>query len=236
MIDIHCHILYGVDDGAASYDESCEMLDVAAGQGITHIIATPHYRKGMFPYHTTEIMAAFERLREEAASLGIGLYLGCEYHADSDMVVNLRSGRILTLAGGDHVLCEFSSSDPYSRMRSRLDELTAVGYVPVIAHAERCELFQKDEGLLDEFRKMGALIQLNADSILGSDGRFIKRTCRRILKNDLADIVASDCHDMSARYNRMGQCYDHIASKYGDKTARKLFYDNPRRILSGTND
>ncbi len=231
MVDIHCHLLYGVDDGAGSFEESYEMFEDAVAQGITDIIATPHYRRGMFPYHRENVRASYEQMSGYAKELGIRLYLGCEYHADSEMIENLKSGRVMTLAGSDYVLTEFSGGDGYGRIRGRIDELIANGYIPVMAHVERYSFFQKDVGALEEFRRMGVLIQINADSILGADGWKAKRTCAKILKNDLADIVASDCHDVYDRRNRMQKCMDHVSAKYGKGRAQRLFVACPQRIL-----
>ena len=231
MTDIHCHILYGVDDGAKTPEESLAMLEDAADQGITQIIATPHYRLGMFPYYIDDIRESYEFVSAKASELGIYFRLGCEYHADSEMVANIKQRRVATLAGGDHVLTEFSGASTYAQIRSRLGELTAGGYIPVIAHAERIGVFREDTALIDEVRRMGAMIQLNADSILGSDGFGIKRACRKILKEDLADIVASDAHNMSDRCNRMRRCMDYVGSKYGEEMARRLFVINPDMII-----
>ncbi len=232
MTDIHCHILYGVDDGAKDYEEALAMLEDAADQGITNIIATPHYRQGMFPYIIDDIKESYELISARAAGLGLGFRLGCEYHADSEMIDNIRNRRIATMAGSDYVLTEFSSEDPYIRIRNKLDELAANGFIPIIAHAERIRAFREDTLLLEEVRKLGAKVQLNADSILGADGNTIRKACKKILKSDLADIVASDSHDLGGRRCRMSECMKHVASKYGEDRARKLFDTNPGEILN----
>ena len=231
MIDIHCHLLYGVDDGAGTIGMSMKMLDDAIGQGITDIILTPHYRKGMFPYDTQTVIEHFEELSDMAAGRNINMYLGCEYHANSDMIEYLQSGRCLTLADSDYVLVEFAYDSAFMQVQTRLDELISNGYTPVIAHAERYEVFEKDPDLLMQFREMGARVQLNADSILGIDGGAIKRVCKKILKKDLADMVASDSHDMSERRSHMKECAQYVAKKYGEERARKLFVTRPARIL-----
>lgn len=226
MIDIHCHLLYGVDDGAAALDMSERMLSDAAGQGITDMILTPHYRRGMFSWNRKKIAQNFMSLREAAAYFGIGIFLGCEYHADADMVQNLRQGNVPTLAGSDHVLTEFGYESDYVRMRNTLDDLLSNGYVPVIAHAERYHVIQKDVGILAQLREMGCLIQMNAGGILGVEGHVESRTCKTALKEDVIDIVASDSHDMSDRRSRMRQCRDLVAKKYGEQRARRLFEEN----------
>lgn len=236
MVDIHCHLIYGVDDGAASFDVSETMLADAARQGITDIIATPHYREGMFPYDVDTVLNNYYRVSETAERLGLRLFLGCEYHADYDMLGNLRNKRVATLAGSNYVLVEFSYSSSYINVHNKINELISEGYIPVIAHAERYGIFQKDPGLLMQFREMGAYVQLNADSILGTDGGTIRRTCKKILKEDLADIVASDSHDMKERRNRMYECRKLLEKKLGNANANRLFEKVPRMIIRSANE
>ena len=232
MVDIHCHLLYGVDDGATSFKVSSIMLDEAAAQGITDIILTPHYRKGMFPYNNENIANNYETIKKVADSNGIKLYLGCEYHADSDMIQYLQAGRVRTLAGTDYVLVEYSHDSTYLQVRNSLEELISNGYIPVIAHAERYRIIQKDPGTAGQFREMGAKIQLNADSILGIDGSLPRRVCKRLLKNSLADIVASDSHGTLSRKCNISECRKYITKKYGEYYAEKLFVLNPGKIIA----
>ncbi|MCR5511006.1 MAG: hypothetical protein K6F54_08675 [Lachnospiraceae bacterium] len=235
MIDIHCHLLYGVDDGADTINTSLTMLNDAVSQGITDIILTPHYRKGMFPFDKNAIMANYESIRKTAADMGIRLYLGCEYHANADMVGNLRNDRVMTLAGSDHVLAEYSHNSTLLQIQNSLDELLSNGYIPVIAHAERYGIVEKDPAVLALFEQMGALVQINANAILGLDGSAMKRVCKKILKGELADIIASDSHDMRERRSHMQDCRRYVSKKYGETTAVKLFERNPRKIIEGIN-
>ncbi len=232
MVDIHCHLLYGVDDGAESFEVSCSMLEIASKQGIDRIILTPHYRRGMFPYKKEALEESFQRVSEEADFKGIELYTGCEYHVDSDMVDNLLNGRQMTLAGGYYVLCEYRTATRPEFMRTTMEDLLAAGLIPIIAHAERYECIQKDQELLREYEKMGAMVQLNADSILGIDGHRLKAVCKSILKSGLADIVASDAHGIKNRGFHMKECRALISKKYGEDTAERLFEKNPMKIIS----
>lgn len=230
MIDIHCHLLYGVDDGAKTAAESVAMLSVAMQQNITEIILTPHYRRGMFPYNKDVIISHFEALADAAKERGIRLYTGCEYHADTDMISNIQSGYCDTLAGSYYVLTEFSHNTAYMQMHNRLEELVSNGFFPVIAHAERYEVIAKEPEVLYEFREMGAMVQINANSILGIDGSPMKKICKRILKMSLADIVASDSHNTTDRRNNMLDAYKYVEKKYGTSYAGRLFEVNPAKI------
>lgn len=233
MVDIHSHILYGVDDGAKTISESEALFRVAASQGIHAMIVTPHYRVGMFPYEKEKIEAHFEKCKAVAQSYDISLFLGCEYHADTQMAENLQSNRVHTLADGEYVLTEFKTATGYSFMRTTVQEVFLAGYVPIIAHAERyLELHGTDK--LGALREMGARIQVNADSILGYDGWELKRVTKKYLKQGLVDLVASDAHNMTKRPIRLGECYAYVAKKYGEDTAHRLFVKNPRRVLDCT--
>ena len=231
MIDIHCHLLYGVDDGAEDRQMSVAMLKDAAEQGISAVILTPHYRQGMFKYPLEEIRAAYEDIYSEAEKLGVMIYLGCEYHADSDTGENLKNGRCLTLADSDYVLVEFKYESTIGFIRNTLNDLLAHGYTPVIAHAERYGPFIKEPELLRQMRDMGVMVQINAGSVLGREGFKTKRLCRRIIKEHLVDIVASDSHNMTDRKSRMKECFDYIAKKYGEERAERLLRTNPGKIL-----
>ena len=114
MIDIHCHLLYGVDDGAKTIEESVAMLEAAKEQGISAMILTPHYRHGMFAYPKEEIEEHFRILEPYAQKLGISLALGTEYHVNSHIVEALDSGRCRTMAGSRYVLCEYSHDSEYA--------------------------------------------------------------------------------------------------------------------------
>ena len=231
MVDIHCHLLYGVDDGAHTFDMSLMMLERAAGQGITHMIVTPHYRRGMFHWDRRAVSRRFRELFAAAADYGISLNIGCEYHADADMVNNLRDGKVPSLAGSEYVLTEFGHDCTYDHARDVLNDLIANGYIPVIAHTERCGIIQKDPLLAERFCEMGCRIQINAGGILGTEGSVEKRTCRKLLQEDLADIVASDSHDMDKRCCRMKECMIYVEKKYGTERARRLFESNPGMII-----
>lgn len=140
------------------------------------------------------------------------------------------TGTFITMGGSDYILVEFDYQADYSFIRNILEDCILSGLFPIIAHAERYEVFIKDLAMLDDFRKMGCMIQLNADSILGLDGGPAKRHCKHILKKGLADIVASDTHDTESRGNRLKDCRLYIEKKFGGETAGRLFVRNPERI------
>lgn len=232
MIDIHCHLLYGVDDGAKSLEESKAMLREAKRQGIKAIILTPHYRRGMFPFDLEQIFQNYIEVRKYAERVGIRLLLGTEYHMNDDCIQYLSSGRCLTLAGSSYVLTEYSYETEYAYIRNMTQKLLSNGYIPVIAHVERYRCLVEDIENVEELRSIGAYIQVNADAILGLDGRKTKKYTKQLLKEELIDMVASDSHGIEHRVCHMAQCREYISKKYGEKTARRVTELEPGKILA----
>lgn len=232
MIDIHCHLLYGVDDGAKDYEESVAMLEFAKTQGVDEIILTPHYRNGMFSYDKSKIERHYIKLKEYAQESRIKLHIGCEYHVDSDMMDNILNGEVHTLADTDYVLAEYSHMSDYKMMRDTLQELIMSGYTPIVAHAERYDCIQRLPDLAWNLRELGAKIQINADSLLGIDGHQLKKVCKKLLKQRQVDYVASDSHHMKERINHMRDAYIYIGKKYSKELAQQLVEDNPRQIVA----
>lgn len=235
MVDIHCHALYGVDDGASSIEESIAMLRRADSQGIKAVVLTPHYRFGMFGYPTEQVQAHFGLLKQEAEKIGIALYLGCEYHVNSRILEALQENQCFSLAGGDFVLTEYSFNTDFSYIYTQTQKLISCGYIPVIAHVERYECFLKDPKLCPELSNTGAYIQINADSVLGLDGKAAEKFCRKILKKGWADIVASDAHGITRRACHLKECMEYITGKYGEAYAELLFKGNPGKVVGNRN-
>lgn len=233
MIDIHCHLLYRVDDGSGSPEESVAMLREAAKQGITAIILTPHYRHGMFPFDVERVIAHYKRIKPVAEELGITLYLGTEYHVNSQIVDYLRKGRCLTLAGTHYVLTEYDYNTEYSYMQNMTRELMMQGFTPVIAHVERYECILKKPVRAKELQSFGAMIQINCDAVLGMGGFAEKRCCKKLLQEAYVDIIASDSHGIENRVCHMEKCYSYVSRKYGEQVAELLMERNPARILAG---
>lgn len=232
FIDIHNHTLFGVDDGPQELAISEKMLSDAKAQGADAIILTPHYRKGMFSYPVEEIERNFAGLEQVAQTIGIRLFLGCEYHVNSDLIANIQSGRCKTLAGSDYVLTEYSYQSEYSYIAEQTHRLISFGYFPVIAHVERYECIQKKPALCMELSNMGAFIQVNADSVIGRAGWKTKQLCKKMLSKQWVDVIASDAHDLTDRIMCMAECRAGVEKRYGEEYAKLLFEQNPMRIIN----
>lgn len=234
LCDIHCHILFGVDDGPQDIEESIEMLREAEHDGIENIILTPHFRHEMFEYDLARVDGNFTALKEriQKENIKINIFLGCEYHINSLIVQDIKSGRVHTLNDSKYVLIEFSSVSTERDFRDYTYQLVSRGYIPIIAHAERYEALQKNISLCDELKDKGALIQVNAASILGEDGFKIKRTARKMLKYDVIDFIASDAHDMAMRKNHLAKCYAYMIKHLEVSYVDDLFSLNFKRIVN----
>ena len=169
IVDIHCHILPGLDDGSESLEESVEMLRIAEKAGITDIIATPHFKAGRHNPGPDTICRKIRELQQEAEKRGVSvnLYPGSEVLFFSELEEALQSQRICTLNHSPYVLIEFSPADSYQSIRNALDQVLGMELFPIVAHAERYGCVLDDWKNAEAFRDMGAQIQINASSIAG---------------------------------------------------------------------
>lgn len=230
MIDIHCHLLPYVDDGANDLDEARLLLSSEAEQGVTEICLTPHLREGMFETPDEKIRFQFERISGIAGELGLTLRLSREYHVDGLFWEKLEAGEIIPVGRGV-ILTEFSSVDDADTMARAVKRIKESGFVPLVAHVERYPAADADT--VRALRSLGALIQVNADAVLGYDGRYVKKTVWEFIGERLVDVVASDAHGVDDRPVRMRECMTFIKKKAGDETAERLMLKNPGKIIKG---
>lgn len=233
LFDIHCHILPGVDDGSADMDTSLSLLDREYADGVRTILLTPHYRPGMFENSEKHIRAAYAELEREAGKRfpDLVLLLGCELHFHADMAERIQNRSQFRMAGTDHVLVEFSSLDSQDQIRGCVIELLSSGYQPIIAHVERCGCVAGDLEFARHLTELGAKLQVNADSVIGQDGREVRRFCQTLMERDLLFFIGSDAHDPKHRPPRMGECAEWLEKKMGAEYMRKILHDNPGRIF-----
>ena len=231
MWDIHCHILPGVDDGAEDMEMAKMLIRKELDDGVQNIILTPHDRRRMFEPEMSQIYSMYEQLRQETEDWDINLYLGCEYHANMDMAEDLNAGKRPTLGGSRYVLCEFSDGDLASYITERTYQLLANGYIPVLAHIERYKALTKDFSLIDDLVERGCRMQVNAGSILGEDGFFTRRFCKKLIDYDLLHFIGSDAHNLTDRTPRIGECASYLEKKYGEAYAQQILLENPGRIM-----
>lgn len=203
FIDIHTHVLPGVDDGARDMEEACRMLEQAAAQGVTAVIATPH---GFGGCSAQELKTLAEELQRRIRDRlpGLSIYLGQEHYYHEELLDSLACGLALTMAGSRSVLVEFSPAASYQMLYRGIRRLAAAGYQPVLAHMERYRCL-REEHHLRELLEDGCLMQMNCDSIRGRIFDPDVRWCRRQIKAGRIHLLASDMHRMDCRPPELGE-------------------------------
>ncbi len=234
LADIHCHILPYVDDGAEHLEEMEQLLNEQTRQGISVVCATPHLRHGMFESGNEEVKHQFERARDyiRTQKLPIYLCLSREYYCDSHFMSLLEQGELLPLGRGKTLLVEFSGRHTLDIICHRLQKVIAAGYQPLVAHVERYPAVRTGIDAVRRLRELGAMIQVNAGSLLGREGLRQQLFCWELAKHDLIHVVASDAHGPEYRPVELGLCAHKIENKLGDAYAQRVLWDNPFSILA----
>lgn len=231
MIDIHCHILPLLDDGPSTIEDSLAMLKLAAASGTTDIIATPH-ANAIYAFDEARVQETFEMVRARI-DLPVRLHLGCELHLNYVNLKNvLARPERYTLNRSRYLLLELPDLFSTKPVARALRELIEAGLVPVIAHAERNRVVQKDEALARRWKELGCLIQITGQSLVGGFGMSAKRTAEQLIEKRLADMVASDAHNSGRRSPDLRPAYHQIVSLNGTEIAARLFVGNPALVLS----
>lgn len=234
--DIHAHILPGVDDGAENMKEAAELVRMAWANGTRTMILTPHYRgvyKNNTPDYLKERFELFVR-KMKIYFPNMYFYLGSEVHYQTEVPERLEQGQILRIHDTEYVLLEFSGTSPRSRIITGVTEVIRYGYVPILAHVERYDAFREDIGLADEVLELGALIQVNADSIMGKQGLRVKNFCHKLLKDEKVHFIASDAHDAVRRPPLLRDCFLYVYKKYGAEYAARVFYHNAQAVIENS--
>jgi protein-tyrosine phosphatase len=232
LIDIHSHILPGLDDGAQTLADSVAMLEIAAAGGTTDIVATPH-ANSQFAFQPDRIS---QRLAEVAAAAPrVRIYSGCDFHLQYENIQDaIEHPTKYTINHRNYLLVEFSDLIIFHTTRQIFAQLRAAGMIPVVTHPERNWLLQKRFEALGEWVADGACLQVTAQSLVGRFGRHARAFAKKLLKHDLVHFIASDAHDSIDRTPDLREAFALVADRYGPKRAERLFVTNPRAALEGT--
>lgn len=238
MVDIHCHIMFGVDDGPKAESEALKLLQREYECGVEAIILTPHYIKGVYEPSKDLVLERFTQMKYMAqeAGLDMDIYLGCEYYANSDMLEELQRNSIFRMNGSRYVLLEFSPRHSYQTIHNWIYELRNAGLCPIIAHIERYSQIVSDMEQVSALIGLGALVQINASTLIGKCGRKVKKISETLMKKGYVHFIASDTHDIKRRCPDLDLCEGYITKKWGKERAGKLLVDNPQAILNKTED
>lgn len=233
MIDMHSHILPDTDDGAASEEELKQMLIQAWEDGITTMVATPHYKKGFPRYSREELQKRCEFVRGQAAEIDgeYRIFLGQELYYEEEHLEALKKGQVLTMGESDYILVEFSPMAEAQEMVRGLQSIQMAGYQPILAHVERYRACRRSPELVGELISRGVCIQVNASSVR-SKSRELRVFTKCLLRNGWVHFISSDAHDSRNRRPKLRECAGYIGKKYGRAYAELLFYKNARKMLN----
>ena len=225
MIDLHCHILPGVDDGAASLQESLSMAEQAIAQGITHLLCTPHHNNGRYENEKSSVIAAVHHLQNalDERNLPLTLLEGQEVRVTGELITAIEKDHLLfTDITDTYLLLEFPTQDVPAFSESLFFELRTLGKVPVIVHPERNAIFREDPNRLIPFLEMGCLAQLTAPSIVGIFGKQIQKTAHEMVSHNLVQRVASDAHGVTKRRFYLKEAYEIIEQEWGKEKVLQM--------------
>ena len=232
MFDVHYHLIFGVDDGPKTIDDSLALAEASIAEGVTHIVATPHANH-QYPFQPEINRERLDILNQRLEGR-LTLALGCDFHLAYDNIVDLEQhpGRY-TLNGKRYLLVEFaeyviprSLSEVLFRMRSQ-------GIVPIVTHPERNPVLTADPQRVREWIASGCIVQVTAGSFLGDFGRKAQSMARNLVRKNLVHLVASDAHSMKWRPPAMRKAYNWLRDEFGQLTADRLCIDNPRAVFFG---
>jgi len=236
MVDIHCHLLPGIDDGPAQLDDSAAMCAQLLADGCSAVIATPHQRHDLWPNEDLSELEALRRRVAELAPAGLAVHLGAEIRIDSELPADLEAGGagIQPLAGGRHLLIEFDRREapPMPGAVGLVHELTVLGWRPILAHPELIPWLAEDLETLGELVTSGARLQVTAMSVTGEFGRWAQERCRRMLEAGIVHFVASDAHSPRLRPPGLSRARQVIVERHGEILAERLTSTHPAAVVA----
>jgi protein-tyrosine phosphatase len=229
MVDIHCHILPGVDDGSQTWDMTVDMCRIAQKDGITHIVATPH-ANSRFPFDREKHSEQLQALRERIPDMEFSL--GCDFHTSYENIKDAeRNPDRYAIAATQYLLVEFSNFQTRAQMVDILFRLHSAGLETIVTHPERNPVIAEYPDLPEQFVCMGALLQITADALVGNWGARQRKTCESLLRKGLVSIIATDAHEPHKRRPVLSVAREAASRIVGWATALRLVDENPHAVL-----
>jgi protein-tyrosine phosphatase len=235
VIDIHCHILPGLDDGPREVEEALEMCRVSLAEGVTAVIATPHLYQGMFQTDRESILESYALVREalESEKIPLKLYVGADVHLVPDLGKRLEEGAALTLNRSPYLLLELPARVLPPNLNEIIYGLLSQGYVPILTHPERNDAILRRQDILLDLLHYGALCQITAMSVTGEFGTECERFACALIEAGAAHFIASDAHSTTWRSPGLMRAVQVAEEIVGKEKARCLVQDYPEAVLSG---
>jgi len=232
MVDVHCHILPGLDDGAADIQESLAMAQSAIEEGITHVVGTPH-SSSQFAFNYARVRQLREQLQRLVGDR-LALASGCDFHINLENLEALRADAApFCINQRNYLLVEFSEFSIPPTMNHTLHDMHLMGLRPVITHPERNAILQAQPGRLAAWVQIGCFAQVTAGALTGGFGPKSQEDALRWIGEGLVHFVASDAHNMRWRPLRLKPAYDVVRERFGEEKAQALFVDNPMAAFEG---
>ena len=238
MIDIHAHILPGMDDGPTTLNQSLEMGRIAVGDGIRTMIATPHCLNGLHVNWRLDILSACAEFNSTLKKHQIPLKVlpGSEARLSPEIIEEIENGRLMTLNDtGRYFFLELPDQFIPGAVIKLIARLKRDKITPIITHPERNMSIQRDRGLLSDIISSGALSQITAASLTGEFGHHIYKCSQRIIEMEIAHFVASDAHSPLGRPPRLSTAFKRLSSIIGNTRAERMMFEFPQAVLDGKN-